>query len=1067
MKKKINIQERIPMVLIGMLIAAILMVSSAFPASAVSRTYTTDADFNEGILVGLEHETVHDQLQLNKTSTAFPFIWVPNTGEGTISKVDTRTGNETGRYRVTPPGLPFNGSPSRTTVDLEGNVWVGNRRAGTVVKVGLYELGYEVNQCTDRNGNGSIDTSMDTDSDGNITGSELLPWGQDECVLYEVVLIPSSEGTYVPGTYPGPYDTDYWGVAPRGLAIDKNNNLWAGTWSTSKYYYINGTNGQIINTPLDVSPWDHHAYGAVMDSNSILWSAQLSSHVLRINTSNLSDIMKIPLSHTYGIGIDNLGHLFVGGGLNLSKINRNSGAFLWTKPANAVQGVTVTIADNNVWVAGSGLNKVTRYDNDGNLVAEISGFSYPTGVGVDAAGKVWATDLYSDNIYRIDPDTNTIELTKPLIGSGGHYTYSDVTGYVARTITTTIGTWTVTYDSGSNSTVWGRVTWNASIPAGASINVKIRTNNDSNDLPSSTYQSVSNSIDFPAVGRYIQIEVRLTASPAKESPILYDLLVESITTKIISGTKINDLNGNHVRDSDEPGMPGIGIQLFSVDPNGIESLERFTYTDINGNYSFMDIALGNYHVREDISGLAMSQSFPNDSKPIEIEYNALGQTFPGSDFGNSISVLGGEIRGTKFNDSDGNGTQDAEEQGIPNVTICLWPSSRCTTTDSSGNYIFSNIAPGTQTVYEHVPPGNASTTPSMVTVTVNSGETTIVNFGNRVIVPPPPDIAIPGAIPDVTDFYKVPAVLNIDPVVIQKNLSNIFESTGIDRTNVVAVNLTLKWSDGTTRKEVMTEIGTTSVWEITLNPPFPSGAAEMTIEVDIDVSPPGDIIERGDIIFLDPSGKILDACTGAPIEGATATLLVEFLPTTGNFIVSPTGLALPYQLPDINPLTTGADGRYSWMTVPGTFKVRAEKPGYITAESPPVSVPPPVFDLDIRLTPVEKVAIDIKPGTYPNSINLGSGGTVPVAILSTATFDATTIDPLTVTLASAPVKLKGKGTPMTSTQDVNGDGLTDLVVHVSTEALALSPADTEAVLEGKAYCGKLITGSDSVRIVPP
>ena len=75
-----------------------------------------------------------------------------------------------------------------------------------------------------------------------------------------------------------------------------------------------------------------------------------------------------------------------------------------------------------------------------------------------------------------------------------------------------------------------------------------------------------------------------------------------------------------------------------------------------------------------------------------------------------------------------------------------------------------------------------------------------------------------------------------------------------------------------------------------------------------------------------------------------------------------------------------------------------------------------------------RVTTDIKPGTRPNSINLGSGGTVPVAIFSTASFDATRVDPLTVTLASAPVKLKGKGTHMSSSEDVNGDGRSDLLV---------------------------------------
>ena len=115
---------------------------------------------------------------------------------------------------------------------------------------------------------------------------------------------------------------------------------------------------------------------------------------------------------------------------------------------------------------------------------------------------------------------------------------------------------------------------------------------------------------------------------------------------------------------------------------------------------------------------------------------------------------------------------------------------------------------------------------------------------------------------------------------------------------------------------------------------------------------------------------------------------------------------------------------------------------------------------------VQNVAIDIKPGSFPNSINLGSGGNVPVAIFSTPEFDATTMDPTSVTLASAPVKLKGKGTPIFSFEDVNVDGLLDLVVHVQTDALQLSDTDTEAVVEGQTSDGTTIRGVDTIRIVP-
>lgn len=112
------------------------------------------------------------------------------------------------------------------------------------------------------------------------------------------------------------------------------------------------------------------------------------------------------------------------------------------------------------------------------------------------------------------------------------------------------------------------------------------------------------------------------------------------------------------------------------------------------------------------------------------------------------------------------------------------------------------------------------------------------------------------------------------------------------------------------------------------------------------------------------------------------------------------------------------------------------------------------------------VLIDIKPGSYPNSINLGSNGVVPVAIFGSATLDVHQIDPTTIKLANTSVNLKGNGQPMASYSDVNGDGFTDIVVQVSTQALQLTANDVKANLEGQLTGGTLIKGPDSVRIVP-
>ncbi|MDP3697590.1 MAG: hypothetical protein Q8R55_06290 [Candidatus Taylorbacteria bacterium] len=110
--------------------------------------------------------------------------------------------------------------------------------------------------------------------------------------------------------------------------------------------------------------------------------------------------------------------------------------------------------------------------------------------------------------------------------------------------------------------------------------------------------------------------------------------------------------------------------------------------------------------------------------------------------------------------------------------------------------------------------------------------------------------------------------------------------------------------------------------------------------------------------------------------------------------------------------------------------------------------------------------IDIKPGSYPNSINPGSNGNVPVAIFSTSEFDATTLDPLTVELAGAPVELKRNGTPQYSFRDVNNDGLVDIVVHIRTEALQLTETDELANFIGYTSDNTEVIGSDAVRVVP-
>lgn len=512
-------------VLVIMIFISTLIICNTTAAADIEHNYTLDEDFDKGNLTGLEHNSMHNQLQLSNITTnssgiVQPHIWVPNSNEGTVSKINTITGNELARYKTGP--LSY-GNPSRTTVDLQGNCWVGNRQTGTAVKIGLYENG----QYIDRNHNGIIETSRDLNNDGIISRDEILPWGQDECVLLEVVLIPGNEGTYTPGDYEGAYANDYWNPGPRGLAVDYKNNVWIGTFSSMMYYYVNGNNGQILNC-IDVSSVGHTPYGAVLDHNGILWSSSYTGNtLLRLDPKNNSyNIINLP-HIAYGLALDQNNHLFISGREDylISCLNIITGQIEWTKTSSCAQGITTSI-DGDIWSADHKQGTVTRYSNNGDIKTIITVGNTPTGVCVDNAGKIWAVDNGDENIHRIDPLTNSIDVSKRIPG-GLHYGYSDMTGLIVNTITTRKGIWTIIHDSELQNTPWGVISWNSFEPQGTSIKVKIRSSNDKQNW--SNWEELSNGsqLSLTPPGRYLQVETIFQIFSGNISPILYDLNIRA------------------------------------------------------------------------------------------------------------------------------------------------------------------------------------------------------------------------------------------------------------------------------------------------------------------------------------------------------------------------------------------------------------------------------------------------------------------------------------------------------------------------------------------------------------
>lgn len=123
-------------------------------------------------------------------------------------------------------------------------------------------------------------------------------------------------------------------------------------------------------------------------------------------------------------------------------------------------------------------------------------------------------------------------------------------------------------------------------------------------------------------------------------------------------------------------------------------------------------------------------------------------------------------------------------------------------------------------------------------------------------------------------------------------------------------------------------------------------------------------------------------------------------------------------------------------------------------------------------TPIP-VTIDIKPGSYPNTIQLSSNGLVPVAVLTTNNFDASQFTPEMAHLSDANTDMTDSCTGAMAVrwalEDVNRDGQVDLVFFFNTQDLNLTTSSTAATLMAHGSYGSTvqhIMGTDSVRVIP-
>jgi hypothetical protein len=214
-----------------------------------------------------------------------------------------------------------------------------------------------------------------------------------------------------------------------------------------------------------------------------------------------------------------------------------------------------------------------------------------------------------------------------------------------------------------------------------------------------------------------------------------------------------DENSDGYQDAGEPGIPNVTVVLYGV---GGQEIAR-TVTDTRGQYLFTKLPAGTYYV--DVFDGTDGRAYTLPKAGME---QTPPSTLPGGDFGNQnhnmtsipttawtgyqVKLLAGqenltadfgynyrpsdEVNDNKglaaigdrvWIDANGDGKQDPEEVGLPDVTVTLYYDpdgdgvystpypGGSTTTDATGYYIFNDLPAGAYVVRVSPPPGYTQT----------------------------------------------------------------------------------------------------------------------------------------------------------------------------------------------------------------------------------------------------------------------------------------------------------------------------------------------------------------------
>jgi hypothetical protein len=355
------------------------------------------------------------------------YLWVADYTLSTVSKINTITLVEEARYLTRADAA---GNPSRTSVNLAGDVAVANRHGGLVKFWG------EIADCVDQDGDGMITTSTGPD--------DVLPWDEEECRAWYTDFGSTNQRpvAWTRGTNQREA-CDATG-AKVWTVTSENPGLFPGMGAPGGViaYLVDGDTGAVEQQQV-VAGFDGSqfgAYGGAVDAEGNLYFSPLGTFnpgkLARVDRDDLiPTIWDIPQGvSSYGITVDHTGKVWLASTLNNGAARFDPVTETWDLVPDFWGGSGLAEGPDD-WMYVSAGNTVRAVHIDTlelGLVWDAQMESVK-GVSFDGQGFLWAVTYHDPEnpqsmaaAYKIDVTTMQTKGVYP--GIGDPYTYSDMTG---------------------------------------------------------------------------------------------------------------------------------------------------------------------------------------------------------------------------------------------------------------------------------------------------------------------------------------------------------------------------------------------------------------------------------------------------------------------------------------------------------------------------------------------------------------------------------------------------------------------------------------------------------------